>query len=48
MATADEKDKTFAIAQLKEFEKALELLPKTKDFRISAANSAGILELPQR
>lgn len=47
MATADEKDKTFAIAQLKEFEKALELLPKTKDFRISAANSAGILELPQ-
>lgn len=47
MATADEKDKTFAYAQLADFERAISVLPKSKEFKISAANSAGILDIPQ-
>ncbi len=47
MATADFKDKTKAIEQLKRFDKAISYMEVTDNFIISAANSAGVVDLPQ-
>lgn len=46
MATADFKDKDIAQKQLQVFEHALSYMNITDDFVISAANSAGILDIP--
>lgn len=47
MATADDVDKKLAKGQLQTFEKALQYMEITDDFVISAANSAGILDIPE-
>ena len=47
MATADHKEKDAALAQLARFEEAISHMPKEDGFVISAANSAGVVDLPQ-
>lgn len=47
LATADCRDKKLAMKQLKEFDRAIAVMPKGKDFMISCANSAGILDIPE-
>lgn len=47
MATADHKEKDAALAQLARFDEAISHMPVTEDFVISAANSAGVIDLPQ-
>lgn len=47
MATADSLGKGLAMRQLKRFSEALQNMPIDDDFVISAANSAGIIDIPK-
>lgn len=47
MATADHKEKTAALAQLDRFDEAVSHMEVTEGFVVSAANSAGIIDLPR-
>lgn len=47
MATADHKEKDAALAQLDRFDEALSHMNITDDFVISAANSAGVVDIPR-
>ncbi len=47
MATADHKEKDAALAQLDRFDEALSHMTISENFVISAANSAGIIDIPR-
>lgn len=47
MATADHKEKDAALAQLDRFDEAVSHMEKTEGFMVSAANSAGVIDLPR-
>lgn len=48
MATADCKDKSAALKQLDRFDEAIAQMPVTDDFVISSANSAGVIDIPEK
>jgi len=47
MATADHKEKDAALKQLDRFDEAISHMPVDKDFVISSANSAGVIDIPR-
>ena len=47
LATADAKNKSKAYKQLAEFEEALSVMPSLENLVISAASSAGVVDIPE-
>ena len=47
MATADAKNKSKAYKQLSEFEEALSAMPSLENLVVSAASSAGVVDIPE-